>query len=75
MDVPSRGIASDTCGSVSVTMLWKTVSERRIVTPAGDKKKKEQPVTLRRLDHPSSSLPPQIPLKRYTSSPLVKIKR
>ena len=31
--VPSRGIASDTLGNVSVTMLWNTVSERRIVTP------------------------------------------
>ena len=30
--VPNSGIASDTRGSVSVTMLWKTVSERRIVT-------------------------------------------
>ena len=32
--VPRRGIASETCGRVSVTILWKTVSERRIVTPA-----------------------------------------
>ena len=31
--VPRRGMASDTCGSVSVTMLWKTVSESRMVTP------------------------------------------
>ena len=31
--VPRSGIASDTCGRVSVTMLWKTVRERRIVTP------------------------------------------
>jgi hypothetical protein len=31
--VPRRGIASDTLGKVSVTMLWKTVRERRIVTP------------------------------------------
>ena len=26
-------MASETCGRVSVTMLWNTVSERRIVTP------------------------------------------
>ena len=31
--VPRRGIASETCGRVSVTILWKTVKERRIVTP------------------------------------------
>ena len=31
--IPKRGIASDTWGRVSVTMLWKTVRERRIVTP------------------------------------------
>lgn len=31
--VPRRGIASDTLGRVAVTMLWKTVSERRMVTP------------------------------------------
>ena len=32
--VPSIGIASLTCGRVSVTMLWNTVNERRMVTPA-----------------------------------------
>ena len=31
--IPRRGMASDTCGRVSVTMLWKTVSESRMVTP------------------------------------------
>ena len=31
--VPRRGIASDTLGRASVTMLWKTVSESRMVTP------------------------------------------
>jgi hypothetical protein len=30
--VPNRGMASETRGSVSVTMLWNTVSDRRIVT-------------------------------------------
>ncbi|MPC30482.1 hypothetical protein E2C01_023748 [Portunus trituberculatus] len=30
-------MASDTWGSVSVTRLWKTVRERRMVTPARDK--------------------------------------
>ena len=34
MEVPRRGIASDTLGRVSVTMLWNTVSDRRMVTPA-----------------------------------------
>ena len=33
LDVPSSGMASDTLGRVSVTMLWKTVRERRMVTP------------------------------------------
>jgi len=32
--IPNKGIASDTRGSLWVTILWKTVSERRIVTPA-----------------------------------------
>ena len=31
--IPRRGIASDTLGKASATMLWNTVSERRIVTP------------------------------------------
>jgi len=31
--VPRRGIASDTLGRASATMLWKTVSESRMVTP------------------------------------------
>lgn len=35
--LPRTGIASDTWGSVSVTRLWKTVSDRRMVTPARDK--------------------------------------
>lgn len=35
--LPSTGMASDTWGSVSVTRLWKTVRERRMVTPARDK--------------------------------------
>ena len=37
--IPSSGMASDTCGSVSVTMLWKTVRESRIVTPKNRSKK------------------------------------
>jgi hypothetical protein len=37
--IPSRGMASDTWGSVSVTMLWNTVSERRIVTPDKERSK------------------------------------
>ena len=35
--LPSTGMASDTCGSVAVTKLWKTVRERRMVTPGRDK--------------------------------------
>ena len=31
-------MASDTCGRVSVTMLWKTVSESRMVTPETTKR-------------------------------------
>ena len=31
--VPSKGMASDTWGRLSVRILWKTVSESRIVTP------------------------------------------
>ena len=31
--IPNKGIASETWGSFSVTILWKTVKERRIVTP------------------------------------------
>ena len=34
--VPRSGIASETWGKVSVTILWKTVSERRMVTPESD---------------------------------------
>ena len=37
--VPRRGMASDTCGRVSVTMLWKTVSESRMVTPETEKRR------------------------------------
>ncbi len=31
--IPKSGIASETCGSVSVTILWNTVRDSRIVTP------------------------------------------
>jgi hypothetical protein len=34
-------MASDTLGRVSVTMLWKTVNERRIVTSENRTEKKE----------------------------------
>ena len=41
--VPSIGIASDTWGRVSVTMLWNTVSESRMVTPATQSRKGPPP--------------------------------
>ena len=34
-------MASDTCGRVSVTMLWKTVSESRMVTPETTNRKED----------------------------------
>lgn len=33
--LPNTGMASETCGRVSVTRLWKTVNESSMVTPAG----------------------------------------
>ena len=49
--VPSRGMASDTCGRVSVTMLWKTVSERRMVTPETTNRREDFEERKGRVEH------------------------
>lgn len=38
LTLPKRGIASETCGSVSATKFKNTVRDRRIVTPIENRK-------------------------------------